>query len=113
MGWLQRVDVNYRGSTGHGLAYREAIKVDGWGGHEQDDIAAGAQSLIDAGLGTGQGGRDRHPTAVTVLVPDHPYTGQGDRGSGADLRMTDLRSIMRPRGGSVPIQRRDAGRHAG
>lgn len=44
------LDVNYRGSTGFGLKFREAIKEDGWGGHEQDDIATGAQALIDTGL---------------------------------------------------------------
>lgn len=44
------LDVNYRGSTGFGLPYQEAIKVDGWGGREQDDIAAGARALIAAGL---------------------------------------------------------------
>ncbi len=42
--------VNYRGSTGFGLAFREAIKEDGWGGREQADIATGAQALIRAGL---------------------------------------------------------------
>jgi dipeptidyl aminopeptidase/acylaminoacyl peptidase len=42
--------VNYRGSTGFGLAYREMIKEDGWGGREQEDIASGAQALIAAGL---------------------------------------------------------------
>ncbi len=44
------LDVNYRGSTGFGLEYREAIKIDGWGGREQADIAAGARALIAAGL---------------------------------------------------------------
>ncbi|HET91063.1 MAG TPA: S9 family peptidase [Chloroflexi bacterium] len=44
------LDVNYRGSTGFGLAYRERIKEDGWGGREQDDITAGAEALIEAGL---------------------------------------------------------------
>jgi dipeptidyl aminopeptidase/acylaminoacyl peptidase len=44
------LDVNYRGSTGFGIPYREAIKQDGWGGREQQDIAAGAQALIQAGL---------------------------------------------------------------
>lgn len=42
--------VNYRGSTGFGLAFREAIKEDGWGGREQADIATGAEALIRAGL---------------------------------------------------------------
>jgi dipeptidyl aminopeptidase/acylaminoacyl peptidase len=44
------LDVNYRGSTGFGLKYRNAIKEDGWGGREQEDIATGAQALILAGL---------------------------------------------------------------
>lgn len=43
-------DVNYRGSTGFGVQFQEAIKVDGWGGREQQDIAAGAQALMRAGL---------------------------------------------------------------
>lgn len=44
------LDVNYRGSTGFGLKFQEAIKEDGWGGREQDDIASGARALIAAGL---------------------------------------------------------------
>ena len=44
------LDVNYRGSTGFGLKYRNAIKEDGWGGREQADIANGAQALVQAGL---------------------------------------------------------------
>jgi dipeptidyl aminopeptidase/acylaminoacyl peptidase len=44
------LDVNYRGSTGFGLKYRNAIKDDGWGGREQADIATGAQALVVAGL---------------------------------------------------------------
>jgi dipeptidyl aminopeptidase/acylaminoacyl peptidase len=44
------LDVNYRGSTGFGLRFREMIKEDGWGGREQVDIAAGAKALIRAGL---------------------------------------------------------------
>ncbi len=44
------LDVNYRGSTGFGLKFRELIKEDGWGGREQADIAAGAEALIQAGL---------------------------------------------------------------
>ena len=44
------LDVNYRGSTGFGLNYREAIKEDGWGGREQADIAKGAEILIERGL---------------------------------------------------------------
>ncbi|MCP4538022.1 MAG: S9 family peptidase [Chloroflexi bacterium] len=44
------LDVNYRGSTGFGLKFRELIKKDGWGGREQADIATGAKALIKAGL---------------------------------------------------------------
>ena len=45
------LDPNYRGSTGHGRAFREAIKEDGWGGREQADIRTGLESLIAAGKG--------------------------------------------------------------
>jgi dipeptidyl aminopeptidase/acylaminoacyl peptidase len=41
---------NYRGSTGFGLAFEEAIKEDGWGSQEQDDIRAGIESLIARGI---------------------------------------------------------------
>lgn len=44
------LDVNYRGSTGFGLKFREAIKEDGWGGREQVDIATGIEALIKQGL---------------------------------------------------------------
>lgn len=44
------LDVNYRGSTGFGTAYREAIKIDGWGGREQADIRAGIEALIADGI---------------------------------------------------------------
>jgi dipeptidyl aminopeptidase/acylaminoacyl peptidase len=41
---------NYRGSTGFGLRFQEAIKEDGWGGREQEDIGAGIEALIRAGV---------------------------------------------------------------
>lgn len=44
------LDVNYRGSTGYGLKFREMIKEDGWGGREQDDITFAARALIADGL---------------------------------------------------------------
>jgi len=43
------LDPNYRGSTGFGTAFREAIKIDGWGGREQDDIRSGIEALIAVG----------------------------------------------------------------
>ena len=44
------LDPNYRGSTGFNRAYTEAIKIDGWGGREQDDIRAGIEALIAQGI---------------------------------------------------------------
>lgn len=43
------LDPNYRGSTGFGVPFREAIKEDGWGGREQDDIRMGIEHLIAIG----------------------------------------------------------------
>ena len=40
------IDPNYRGSTGYGVEFRDLIKKDGWGGLEQDDILAAAESLL-------------------------------------------------------------------
>ena len=44
---------NYRGSTGFGLAFQESIKEDGWGGREQEDVRAGIEALIAAGIARG------------------------------------------------------------
>lgn len=44
------LDPNYRGSTGFGAAWREAVKADGWGGREQDDIRAGIEAAILRGF---------------------------------------------------------------
>ncbi len=44
------LDINYRGSTGYGLPFREAILEDGWGGREQEDIRAGIESLLNEGI---------------------------------------------------------------
>jgi dipeptidyl aminopeptidase/acylaminoacyl peptidase len=41
---------NYRGSTGFSRAFVEAIKVNGWGRDEQDDIRTGIEALIKAGI---------------------------------------------------------------
>ena len=43
---------NYRGSTGFGLSFQDSIKEDGWGGREQEDIKAGIEALIEAGIAT-------------------------------------------------------------
>jgi dipeptidyl aminopeptidase/acylaminoacyl peptidase len=44
------LDPNYRGSTGFSLGFREAIKEDGWGGREQEDIVAGIRTLLADGV---------------------------------------------------------------
>jgi dipeptidyl aminopeptidase/acylaminoacyl peptidase len=41
------LEPNYRGSTGFGSGWRDAIKEDGWGGREQDDIRCGIRMLLD------------------------------------------------------------------
>ena len=52
--WVQAgytvLDPNYRCSTGFGYAWREAVKVDGWGGREQADIRAGIEACVAEGL---------------------------------------------------------------
>ena len=50
--WLQRgfsiLDMNYRGSSGYGRAYRHALKGQ-WGVSEVDDVLAGARYCIEQG----------------------------------------------------------------
>jgi dipeptidyl aminopeptidase/acylaminoacyl peptidase len=69
---------NYRGSTGFGLGFQEAIKEDGWGGREQEDIRCGIEALTEAGVvepgrvgvtGTSYGGYSAW-WAITHFEPD-------------------------------------------
>ncbi len=109
------LDPNYRGSTGFGLAYREAIKEDGWGGREQVDIRTGIEALIAAGIaepgrvgitGTSYGGYSAW-WAITHFLPDlvaasAPICGMTDLE--VDWRTTrpDLRPLSEEMMGGAP-----------
>lgn len=69
------LDVNYRGSTGFGRAYREALKGE-WGVADVEDVVAGAEHLVEEGLADGErlavmGGSAGGYTVLQSLV-EHP-----------------------------------------
>jgi dipeptidyl aminopeptidase/acylaminoacyl peptidase len=111
------LDVNYRGSTGFGLKFRELIKEDGWGGREQADIAAGAKALIRAGLadagrvgvtGTSYGGYSswflitHHPPQIIAAAA--PICGMTDLVVDYDTTRPDLRPYSEEMMGGSPEQ---------
>ena len=111
------LDPNYRGSTGFSLAFREAIKVDGWGGREQDDIRAGIQALIAAGIaekgkvgvtGTSYGGYSSW-CAITRFPKDlaaasAPICGMTDLAVDYETTRPDLRPYSEEMMGGRPDQ---------
>jgi dipeptidyl aminopeptidase/acylaminoacyl peptidase len=111
------LDVNYRGSTGFGLPFREAIKEDGWGGREQIDIATGAKALIAAGLaepgrvgvtGTSYGGYSSW-FLITHMAPDviaaaAPICGMTDLVVDYHTTRPDLRPYSEEMIGGTPEQ---------
>ena len=111
------LDPNYRGSTGFGMAFRDAIKVDGWGGREQDDIRAGIEALVAAGIaqpgkvgitGTSYGGYSswcaitRFPPAT--LAASAPICGMTDLVVDYETTRPDLRPYSEEMMGGRPDQ---------
>ncbi|HEY4690592.1 MAG TPA: prolyl oligopeptidase family serine peptidase [Anaerolineae bacterium] len=111
------LDPNYRGSTGFSLAYRDAIKIDGWGGREQDDIRAGIEALLAAGIaekgtvgvtGTSYGGYSSW-CAITHLPPElvaasAPICGMTDLVLDYQTTRPDLRPYSEEMMGGRPDQ---------
>jgi len=111
------LDPNYRGSTGFGLRYREAIKEDGWGGREQDDIRTGIEALIEAGVaergkvgmtGTSYGGYSCW-CAITrcppeMLAASAPICGMTDLVVDYETTRPDLRPYSEEMMGGRPDQ---------
>jgi dipeptidyl aminopeptidase/acylaminoacyl peptidase len=108
---------NYRGSTGYGVALREAIKVDGWGGREQEDIREGIAALVAAGItapgrvgitGTSFGGYSSWH-AITHLPPQEiaaaaPICGMTDLVVDYETTRPDLRPYSEEMMGGSPTQ---------
>jgi dipeptidyl aminopeptidase/acylaminoacyl peptidase len=111
------LDPNYRGSTGFSLAFRDAIKVQGWGGIEQEDIRSGMLALIEAGIaqpgkvgitGTSYGGYSswcaitRFP--LEVLAAAAPICGMTDLVVDYETTRPDLRPYSEEMLGGSPQQ---------
>ena len=108
---------NYRGSTGFGLPFQDAIRQDGWGGREQDDIACGARALIAEGIaapgrvgvtGTSYGGYSSW-CQITRTPPDvikaaAPICGMTDLVVDYDTTRPDLRPYSEEMMGGSPAQ---------
>jgi dipeptidyl aminopeptidase/acylaminoacyl peptidase len=108
---------NYRGSTGYGLPFREAIREDGWGGREQDDICTGIEAAISAGIaqkgkigitGTSYGGYSSW-WAITHFPPEiitaaAPLCGMTDLVVDYNTTKPDLRPYNEEMMGGSPTQ---------
>ncbi len=107
---------NYRGSTGYGPEFREAIKQQGWGGLEQEDIRSGIEALIAQGLaqpgrvgiaGISYGGYSswwaitHFPTSVVAAAA--PICGMTDLVVDYETTRPDLRSYSEEMMGGAPM----------
>lgn len=111
------LDPNYRGSTGFSVAFREAIKEDGWGGREQDDIRTGIEALIKEGVaqagkvgitGTSYGGYSSW-CAIThcplaIIAASAPICGMTDLVVDYQTTRPDLRPYSEEMMGGTPEQ---------
>jgi len=111
------LDPNYRGSTGYNLDFQESIKKQGWGGAEQDDIAAGIKALIAGGIaqsgkvgitGTSYGGYSSW-YAITHFPADlvaaaAPICGMTDLVVDYETTRPDLRPYSEEMMGGSPTQ---------
>ncbi len=111
------LDPNYRGSTGFSRTFRESIKIDGWGGREQEDIRAGIEALIAAGIaqpgkvgitGTSYGGYSSWH-AITHFSPEllaasAPICGMTDLVVDYETTRPDLRPYSEEMLGGRPDQ---------
>jgi dipeptidyl aminopeptidase/acylaminoacyl peptidase len=111
------LDPNYRGSTGFGVAFREAIKEQGWGSLEQDDIRTGIEALIRDGIaetgtvgitGTSYGGYSSW-CAITRFPPEivaasAPICGMTDLVVDYETTRPDLRPYSEEMMGGSPDQ---------
>jgi dipeptidyl aminopeptidase/acylaminoacyl peptidase len=108
---------NYRGSTGFNLTFQELIKIDGWGGREQDDIRTGIEALIARGIaqagrvgitGTSYGGYSswcaitRYPPEIVAAAA--PICGMTDLVVDYETTRPDLRSYSEEMIGGRPDQ---------
>ena len=111
------LDPNYRGSTGYGSAFQEAIKEDGWGGREQEDIRTGIEALIADGIaqpgkvgitGTSYGGYSswcaitRYPRSLAAAAA--PICGMTDLVVDYQTTRPDLRPYSEEMIGGTPAQ---------
>ena len=108
---------NYRGSTGFGLPFQEAILKQGWGGAEQEDIRSGIAFLIDKGIaekgrvgvtGTSYGGYSswwaitHFPTELVAAAA--PICGMTDLVIDYETTRPDLRPYSEKMLGGSPAQ---------
>ena len=109
------LDPNYRGSTGFGLAFIDAIKTTGWGGLEQTDIRRGIEALSEAGIaepgkigitGTSYGGYSSWCAATRfprdLLAAAAPICGMTDLVVDYETTRPDLRPYSAEMMGGTP-----------